>query len=157
MTQVDQGDEVALDHQERLDAEARARPDDEVGHAAGLDRADVGIDAGGDGRVDGELRHVALDALVVGARRGFLGQAPDPLLHHRRELPALGDVLGETAHALRVGGEDGDRAHVVQEVLGGHCLAVARAPRRKRRPRDAEVEEVREHRHRHALSRPYGV
>ena len=114
------------------------------------------VDADGDGRVDGELGDVALDALVVGPRRGLLGQAADALLHHARELPALGDVLGQPAHPLRVGAEDRDGAHVVQEVLGGHRLgAHARLAESDVLGR-VVVELVRDHRHRHALLHPVG-
>ena len=103
------------------------------------------------GRVDGVLGDVALDPFVVGPLRLLLRQSPDALLHDGRELPALGDVLGQPAHALGVGGEDRDRAHVVQEVLRGHGLRADAALGERHVLRQVEVHDMSEHGHRHAL------
>ena len=68
------GDHPALDDHRRLDAEERRLPQHQVGQLADLDRADLVRDAVGDGRVDRVLGDVALDAEVVVAAAGVLGQ-----------------------------------------------------------------------------------
>ena len=65
------GDGAQLDDQVGLHAEERRRPQHEVGELADFDRADPLVDAVGDGRVDGDLGDVAVDAEIV-VVAGFL-------------------------------------------------------------------------------------
>ena len=102
----------------RLDAEEGRVPQHQVGELAGLDRADLGVEAVGDGRADGVLGDVAAGAEVVGA--AVAGSAPRRRLHDVRGLPGADDRLADAAHGLRVGADHRDRAEVVQHVLGGH-------------------------------------
>src|SRR6185437_11235472 len=96
-------------------AEVFGLPEDDVGQAAGGEGADLVGEAVGDGGVDGELGHVAEDAVVVvrgfGAAFGF---------HLGGYGEGAADGLAGPAHALGVGRCDRDDAEVVQNVLGAH-------------------------------------
>ena len=94
-------------------------------------------------------------SLSARARR-LLGQAADALLHYARKLPAFGDVLGEPSHALRIGAEDGDRTHVVEEILGRHRLGAHARFAESDVLGDVIIELVGDHRHRHPLFHPVG-
>ena len=59
------GDGAALENQVRFDAEEHGLPQDQVGKLAHRDGTHTVRDAMGDGRVDGVLGDVALDAAVV--------------------------------------------------------------------------------------------
>ena len=66
----------ALDDELRLDAEERGLPQHEVGELAGLDGADLAVEALGDGRVDRVLGDIATCPVVVGAAVAGQGAAP---------------------------------------------------------------------------------
>ena len=71
------GDGAAQDHEVGLHAEERRAPQHQVGALADLQRAQLVRHALGDGRIDGVLGDVALDAEVVvaGARPPSAGRA----------------------------------------------------------------------------------
>mmetsp|Transcript_27145 Transcript_27145/g.48384 ORF Transcript_27145/g.48384 Transcript_27145/m.48384 type:complete len:256 (+) Transcript_27145:243-1010(+) len=76
-----------------------------------------------DGGIDGVLGNEALDAKVI---RGLLlsrrCERTALLFHFVRCLPSARDDLPHSPHRLAIGGDDGDGAHVVQDVLRHDCL-----------------------------------
>ena len=111
--------EAGLQHELRLGAEVLRAPQHDVGELADLDGADLVGEAVRDGRVDGQLGHVAQDALVVVAL-AVAGLGAELGLHLPGHGEGAADGLAGAAHALRVGGGDADDAEVVQHVLGAH-------------------------------------
>ncbi len=75
-----------------------------------------------DGRVDGVLGDVALDAEIVVARR-ILRQRAALQFHLVRALPGAQYHFAHAPHRLRVGRQHGQRAQVVQDILGGDGFA----------------------------------
>ncbi len=139
------GDRAALDHQVRPHAEEGRLPQHQVGQLAGLDRADLGVDALRDRRADRVLGDVAPGAQVVG--RAVARQRTAACLHHVRGLPGAQHHLADPAHRLRVGADDGDRAEVVQQVLGGHRGRSDPALRERQVLRHGRVQVVADHQH----------
>lgn len=101
-----------------FDAEELRLPQHQISEFADLDRADLVVDAVGYRGIDGVLRDVAAGAVIIRAVVSI--QEADTVLHHVRGLPGTDDHLTDAAHGLGVGGHYGDRAHIVQQVLGRH-------------------------------------
>ena len=74
-----------------------------------------------DGRVDGHLGHVAEHAEIVVPVAVFRERASGGL-HGTGRLHGAEPVLAHATHGLRIAGEAGNGAHVVQDVLGGDGL-----------------------------------
>ena len=68
------GDQTALDDQRGLSSEPRGVPEDEVSELADLNAADEVGHTLREGRIDGVLAEVALDAEVVSVGAAVLGQ-----------------------------------------------------------------------------------
>ncbi len=79
-------------------------------------------DALRDGRVDGILTNIPLDAEVIRPRPLVLLQATALRLILMRGVPRAGDNFTTAAHGLRVGRHHADSTKVVQDVLGGDGL-----------------------------------
>mmetsp|Transcript_62801 Transcript_62801/g.184144 ORF Transcript_62801/g.184144 Transcript_62801/m.184144 type:complete len:321 (+) Transcript_62801:53-1015(+) len=141
------GDGAALDHHLGLGAEHGRVPDAEVRHLAHLDAADHVAHAVRERAVDRVLGDVPLDARVVVALPGVLGQGAALELHLGRRLPRARDDLANAAHGLRVRGDDGDGAHVVQDVLRRDRLAANARLRKGHVLRDVLVQVVAHHEH----------
>ena len=114
-------DEAALQRHLGLGDEELGPPEHQVRELARRDRAHVGIDAEADRRVDRHLGEVALDPEVVVAL-AVLGEPPEAHLVDGCELEGALRALRRPPHALAVGADHADRAHVVQHVLGPHGL-----------------------------------
>ena len=97
-------------------------PENEIRQLADFDRADEVRHALSDGRVDGVLADVALDAEVVDAGAFVFGQ--EAALHFVlvRCVPGAEDDFAAAAHGLRVRGHHADGAEVVEDVFGGDCF-----------------------------------
>src|SRR5262245_42433934 len=115
-------DAAAQQNEVWLHAEECRAPQHEIGALADLERAELVRHALGDGRVDGVLGDVALDAEIVVAR-GILLEAAPLQLHLVRRLPGADDDLANAPHGLTVRGEHRERAQIVQDVLRGDGFA----------------------------------
>mmetsp|Transcript_32922 Transcript_32922/g.86977 ORF Transcript_32922/g.86977 Transcript_32922/m.86977 type:complete len:576 (+) Transcript_32922:30-1757(+) len=157
------GDGAPLNDHLGLGAEHGRGPDDKVRHLANLHAADYVGHAVGERRVDGVLGNVPLDAGVVVALPGVLRQRPALKLHLCRGLPRARDHLADATHGLGVRGDDGDGAHVVQDVLRRDRLAPDARLREGHVLRDVLVQVVAHHQHVQVLvdgvdrERPRGI
>ena len=79
-------------------------------------------DALGDRRVEGDLRDVPQDALIVVAVAGVLLQLTELHLAVVRGLEGPLPGLADTSHRLGVGAEDADQAEIVEDGLRGDGL-----------------------------------
>eukprot|EP01022_Parablepharisma_sp_SALTPOND_P030350 TRINITY_DN760_c2_g1_i1.p2 TRINITY_DN760_c2_g1~~TRINITY_DN760_c2_g1_i1.p2 ORF type:complete len:1290 (-),score=479.69 TRINITY_DN760_c2_g1_i1:1065-4934(-) len=122
VTHLGGGDHAALQDHRGLGAEEGRLPQHDIGELAHLQRTDHVRDAVGDGRVDGVLGDIALDAEVVVAG-GIFFQRTALHLHLVRGLPGAQDHLAHATHGLRVGRHHRDRADVMQDVFSGDGLA----------------------------------
>ena len=97
-----------------------------------------------DGRADRVLRHVAAQAVVVGARP--LRRLAPPA-HDVRRLPRPDDRLAHAAHRLRVRRDHRDRAEVLQDVLGRDRRRTDPAHREREVLLDRRIEVMADHEH----------
>mmetsp|Transcript_38964 Transcript_38964/g.99649 ORF Transcript_38964/g.99649 Transcript_38964/m.99649 type:complete len:290 (+) Transcript_38964:256-1125(+) len=136
-------DGAALDHLLRLGPEKCGPPQAQVRQLADLHGANQVRHAVRDGGINGVLSDEALDAEVV---RGLLasrrGEGAPLCLHLMCGLPGACDDLPHTAHRLAVRGDDGDGAHVVQNVLRHDGLGADAGLRKRHVLRDALVQVV---------------
>mmetsp|Transcript_45780 Transcript_45780/g.89458 ORF Transcript_45780/g.89458 Transcript_45780/m.89458 type:complete len:307 (+) Transcript_45780:72-992(+) len=128
------GDLSPFEDELRLGPEEGGPPQDQVRELPRLHTPHEVGEAVRNGGVDRVLGDVAPRAEVVdggeraadgGGARGVrvLGEGPALHLHLVGGLPGAGDDLAHAAHRLGVGGDDGDGAHVLEDVLGGDGLA----------------------------------
>src|SRR5690554_4778566 len=110
------GDHAAFDHHACLYAEEGGAPKHDIGQLARFDRADFMRNSVCDGRVDGVLGDVALDAMIVGAGAVALQRAA-LRLHLVGSLPGAQYNLADAPHGLRVGTHDREGAQIVQNVF----------------------------------------
>ncbi len=141
------GNHAALENGGRLHAEERRAPEHQVRQLAHFHRTHFMGDAMGDGRVDGVLGDVAFGAQVVGAQVFVFRQQAALLFHLVGGLPGAAHHFAHPAHGLGVGGDHGDHAHVLQDVLGGDGLAADAGVGEGDVFRDVRVQVVAHHQH----------
>ena len=104
----------------------------------------------GDGRVDGVLGHVTLDARVVtggGIRKSGLSERTALLAHFVRCLPGAHDHLAYTPHRLAIGRNHRKSADIMEDILGCDGLATNAALGEGNVLRNRGVEMVAHHEH----------
>ena len=73
-------------------------------------------------RVDRVFCDIAQDAVIVVAIASFrIETTTENLFHPVRQLPGARNDLTQTAHSLRVGRDDRNRAQVMQQALRPYC------------------------------------
>ncbi len=112
------GEGVRASNSVRTHPEERRLPQDEVGEFARLDGTHLAPQPVDDRGHDRVLGDITAGAVVV--RPAVARQGAAQFLHDVRGLPGPPHHLTESSHGLGVGGHRGDRAHVLENVLGRH-------------------------------------
>src|SRR5258707_14277554 len=133
------GDGAALDDKVWLYSEKGRRPQYEISQLALLDRADVFRHAMGDRRIDGIFGDIALRPGVIVVAL-VLRQPAALLFHFVGGLPGADDDLADAAHGLAVRRHHGERAEVMEDILGRDGLLADAAFRERQVLGDGRIE-----------------
>ncbi len=140
------GNYPTLNYDFGLSAKKRRLPQDQIRQLADLHRTDLRGHSVRDRRIDGVFGDIAAGAEVVGPI-GILGQQAALLAHLVRRLPGPADHFAHPPHRLAVGGDNRQRAQVVQNILGGDRLLANPALSEGHILGDILVEMVADHQH----------
>lgn len=115
-------DEATFKNLERLCAESRRFPDDQVGQFPDFDASYHMADTLCNGWVDGVFADVSLHSVIVSTSPIILIQMTPMDFVRMRCVPGTQNCFATSAHGLRIRRHHANSPKVVQNVFGSNCL-----------------------------------